>query len=168
MGIRDSLNQNPGITTGVTAAMIVLALAWIAWSTFGSAWTGVDGPRLYYSSDDGKTFVPGPLARRYSATGIIAHVFTCDEDKSRFVGYLERYTPEAIAAMKDRDRRLAKRGGGPEMTTLDPAIAEGRLVKKPGVGAWVNASSPAGAAVMNVVCPGGGDARPDEVLPADE
>ena len=35
MGIREALNQNPAITTGATAGLIVVALVFIFWTTFG-------------------------------------------------------------------------------------------------------------------------------------
>ena len=35
MGIRQTLNENPTITTGVTAGVIVLALIFIVWQAIG-------------------------------------------------------------------------------------------------------------------------------------
>src|SRR6476661_5482886 len=58
VGIRETLNQNPKIVTGVTAAIIVIALVFIFWpssggaSGDGSGATGVG--KAFYSSDDGQ------------------------------------------------------------------------------------------------------------------
>src|SRR5690554_2534860 len=55
VGIRETLNQNPGITTGVTAGIIVLALIFIVISMFSSN----RPPRYdnyYFTVDDGATY----------------------------------------------------------------------------------------------------------------
>ena len=40
MGLRETLNENPRITTGITVAIIVLVLAWILWPRDGAAGGG--------------------------------------------------------------------------------------------------------------------------------
>lgn len=51
MGLRDALNRNPAITTGATAGLIVVALIFIFWTTFG-------GERPTMPTNDGRLIEP--------------------------------------------------------------------------------------------------------------
>ena len=58
MGIREKINQNPKQTTAITAAIVVVALAFILWQACsgGPGSGGVITTKAFYTTDDGKTF----------------------------------------------------------------------------------------------------------------
>ncbi|NBC11159.1 MAG: hypothetical protein GVY24_05405 [Planctomycetes bacterium] len=75
--------------------------------------------------------------KQYS--GVRAQVFTCttcDDEDDRWIGYLEKYTPEAKAAMEE-----AIRGdGAPDLEAIHE-LEDERLVKLPTKDDWIKASS---------------------------
>jgi hypothetical protein len=94
VGIRESLNQNPGITTGVTAGIIIIALGFIIWQS-----TRSDRPslptKMYYTDDDGATKFSDDITKvppfdHKGKPAVRARVFTCDGGKNQFVADLDR------------------------------------------------------------------------------
>ena len=55
MGIRESLNKNPAITTGATIGIIVIALIFILYQIFGGDGAPKPITEMYYTVDDGAT-----------------------------------------------------------------------------------------------------------------
>ena len=161
MGLREKMNENPSLTTGVTIAIIVVAIALIIYQFFtgGGAQTGAAN-KSWYSSDDGATYfsddinlVPPFKGKKDGKEAVRAYVYQCKGGKP-FVAYLERYTPEA---KKRVEQMLAKKA---------PPMAEesgsGVEVKKPGAGnQWVKLLDDKAAAIRNVTCPDGG--QPESV-----
>ena len=103
MGIRETLNQNPRIVTGVTAAIIVIALVFIFWPSSGgptgdgSGATGVG--HAFYSNDDGQHWFQDdvhklPPFQKDGKDVYKAAVYRCPDGK-QFVARLERYTDDA-------------------------------------------------------------------------
>ena len=70
MGIRETLNENPKITTGVTAGIIGVTLIWIIWSNLGGggAATINDGGQVFFTDDDGSNLEDA--INRTAAAGI--------------------------------------------------------------------------------------------------
>ena len=167
MGLRETLNENPGLTTAATAVIILAAIVFIVVSMFrGGAETGATGGavgnRDYFSDDDGKTFFEDdrtkvPPFDHNGKTAYRARLFTCDGGKTKFVGWLERYTPEGKKIMED----TIKRAAGEAVLIEDQT---GLQLKKPGTGekGWVSASDPAMIRVREVNCP---DGNPAELVP---
>jgi hypothetical protein len=165
MGIRETLNQNPAITTAATGGIILIALIFIIYQMVGGG-----GPRIqttaYYTVDDGKTWFPDSIERippfdRGGQEAVRAHVFSCRGGRDAFVAYLEKYTPEA-------QKRLEAARANPEAS--DPGIMEtvymtGVLVKKPGQGDWVNSMDPRAQEVTAITCPDGTTNNLEPVLP---
>ena len=59
----------------------------------------------WYTDDDGKTWYAddkslSPPIDHNGKTAVRAYVFSCDGGKHEFVGYLERYTPDARQAIE--------------------------------------------------------------------
>ncbi|MGH7215542.1 MAG: hypothetical protein ACREIT_12320 [Tepidisphaeraceae bacterium] len=131
MGIREKLNQNPAITTGATALVVVIALGFIIYQLVGG---GPDIPtESYYSIDDGKTWFEDdinliPPFDKDGQKAYRAQVFTCDGGKTKFVAYLERYTPEAKKQLED----LRAGNQPPEPGINDMVMMNGLEYKKPG------------------------------------
>lgn len=75
--------------------------------------------------------------KRYS--GVRAHVFsctTCKDEEARFIGYLEKYTPEGKAAME----KMQHDDHEVDIEAIY-ALDEERLIKLPDGDAWIKANS---------------------------
>jgi len=159
VGIRESLNQNPNVTTGLTALIIIIAVAVIVWQLRGGnrpATTAAE--RAFFTVDDGKsTFIDDaaklPPFDVQGKTAYRAYVFACSNGKIRFVGYLERYTPEGKSKLEAARSHKQQ---------VDPSFAEsvmqtGMEVKPPltGDAGWILRGDPKSATVLNPKCPDG-------------
>jgi hypothetical protein len=162
MPLRQKLRTNRRFGYGVAIAVLAVGAAVLVWQ-----WISQFGPgrlpeiRVFYSVDDGKSYFPDSEARLPpfdlpSGTAVRAHVFNAGS--GAFVGYLERFSPEArsiIVRVSDA-ARTAKPGDKPppELAKVADAQRNGRQVKKPKDPAWVPINSAAGRAVTRVTIPG--------------
>jgi len=144
VGIRETLNQNPAITTGATAVIILVALGFIVYQLVGG------GPSIpsesYYTTDVSSPeaalaalFVDDiskiPPFEKGGKDAYRAQVFTCDNGKTKFVAYCERYTPEAKQKMNEM--RTSKE---PPTPGADMIMMQGVEYCKPGSNEWINQS----------------------------
>jgi hypothetical protein len=127
MDVRRWLNENPKVTIGVVAAIAVIGTGSIVMQVLASR-RGFPTklPDSYFTVDDGKTFFVAnseniPPFDYKGQQAVHAYVFLCDGKK--FVGYLERYTPESRAAILAGKRSLQ-------------IERFGRELKRPGSGQW--------------------------------
>jgi hypothetical protein len=160
VSLREKLNERPSIVTGATLAIIVIAMALIVWQVI----RGNNPPpgKSYFTTDDGVTFFEltndhVPPFKHSGKTAVRAYVFSCDGGKTKFVGFLERYTAEA---KKTIEAALAH----PNDDTIDgqTAIQTGAQVKLPRSGnddsKWILRDTPEGQALMDSVkCDHDGD-----------
>jgi hypothetical protein len=184
MGIRETLNQNPQIATAGTIGIIVVALSIICYQLVctggGAVQSGVN--KLYFTSDDGATWFADDASKlppfdKDGKQAVRSYVFTCDGGRTKFVGYLERYSPAAAEQIKKlRDQSAAApsgapsggpSGGGPggggpgneafaARMSLQSAMQSGIEVKRPGDKDWRSISHPeAQQKTMAVNCPDG-------------
>ncbi len=166
MGLRETLNENPRITTGITVAIFVRVLAWILWPRGGAASGGGGGgggvvTQMFYTIDDGKTWFADdakkiPPFTKDGKDAVRAAVYQCDG--KTFVNHMERYTPEGQKQLA----ALYAKGDGAAAT--DPSAFEaanetGLEVKSPGDKEWVKITSPKAPAVMKPKCAEGGELR---------
>jgi hypothetical protein len=164
VGIREKLNENPSITTGATIAIILIALIFIGIQLFGSG-NNVGGPRdLYFTTDDSSPDAAKAAMFKADSTNLppFDHdgkpayqvmLFSCDGGKTTFIGYLSRYTPEALAQIKAMNSKDPKGPVVPGVMAM-PAVMM-KEVKAPGPGKWLNQSDPKSRDVMNIHCPDG-------------
>ena len=103
MGLRETMNQNPRMVTGVTAGIILLALIIVGWQLLSSGSgtnTGATAPNAkgvanaFFTTDDGKTWFADDAAKfppfdKDGKPAYSAILFTCDGGKTQFVGYLQ-------------------------------------------------------------------------------
>jgi hypothetical protein len=91
-----------------------------------------------------------------------ANVFSCDDGKSRFVGYLEMYTPQDKAMLE----KAAQQQGG-QAPVYVPYSGQA-MVKRPKDKAWVQLlpqTTQQYAAVVQVKCPDGSTENLIRVFP---
>ncbi len=173
--IREKLNQHPGAVGGVVGGLALLAV-FVLWDQLSSEPDYTSGivPN-YYTTDDQSP--AGALSALFEDdTGKLppfdkggkqayrAYVFTTDGGKTKFVGYLERYTAEGKRLLEEaRDGRSA--GLLPDQ--LNNQLAKtGIEVKRPGDRDWVLLSDKKADQVLAVKPPAGGDlAKLESVFP---
>lgn len=164
MGIREKLNENPAITTGVTIGIIVIALFYIIDSQITNFIFG-DNPNsgritaMYYTTDDGATYFEDeaeklPPFQKDGKDAVRCYVYSCDGKKTKFVAYLERLTPEVKKKIED-SRKAPHDPNGVPAADIDMLQNDGTEVKKPGTGKWVKRNTPEGEALASVNCPEG-------------
>jgi hypothetical protein len=128
VGIRETLNRNPAITTGATIAVIVLAIGVIVWEILPPRAPRVP-TQAYFTIDDGATWFPDDINKvapfdHDGKEAVRCCVYKCSSTGTVFAGYLEKYTK----AMQSKIT-AAKSSNSGEPDTLD--MDNGRLVKKP-------------------------------------
>lgn len=157
MGIRETLNKNPAITTGVTAGIVVLAIGVIIWQLWGGSAPLASGgtAKAYFSDDDGATYFADATTKvppfdHNGKQAVRALVFQCGTGQP-FVGMLQRYTKEAKAKL---EKAQASKPGDIVMEDIE---ITGLEIKKPKTGdaAWVKQTDPKAGAVNRVTCPDG-------------
>ena len=159
MGLREQLNENPRITTGITVGIIVVMLAWLLWpSGGGMAGGGGGGTQLFFTIDDGKTYFPDdakklPPFKKDGKDAVRAVVYKCGG--KTFVNHMERYTPEA---QKKLEAIYAKgtSAGANDPTFIAPIREGGLEVKAPAGKDWVKLSDPKAQEIMKPKCAGDG------------
>jgi hypothetical protein len=157
MGIRESLNQNQGIVICGATAIVLVAVLVIGIQL----WPGGRQvhSRAFYTIDDGQNLIVDRIDRHppFEIDGrqaVRAYVFTCDGGRTRFVGYLERYTPDAhrhLEQMRDRDPQHMEMG-------MDEIIVYGSEVRRPNMteGVWIpRRDTDRAEEVTDVRCPDG-------------
>lgn len=173
MGLRKTLNRNSTVVTIATIVVIAAMVGLIVWQTWPSGPPRMSG-EVFYSVDDGKSWFADSRDRvppfdHEGKPAVLAHVFTCNDGKDRFVGYLERYTAETQKLIADAK---AKAQGGAAGQALDPDVLNdmmqrGTEVKKANdpKAAWVRQSDPNYMKVISVQCPDRMQGAPTMVVP---
>jgi hypothetical protein len=157
-GVRDSIRKHSTATIVTMAVVVAAALFFTLRNASSSTSMTEITNKVYCTTDDGQTTFVAPMSQvppfdRDGKAAVRAYMYSCDGGKTRFVGYLERFTPEAKKRIESA--KAGPGGGG----SVGPGDTE---VKKPGAGnSWVSRANFAEAAkVMQVTCPGGkGDAE---------
>jgi hypothetical protein len=174
MSIRESMEKHRGVTI-VAAVLVLVAAVGIAFQngTFSSRGETLK-TRTFYTADDGKTWFVDDAEKSppFDHDGKPAYrvrVFTCDGGKTKFAGYLERYTPDAQKRLAAAQRGDFAAAGMPQgrsvLSLVDELSVNGTEIKKPGASEkWVPRNdSQAAAPILDVRGPGGEIADP--VLP---
>jgi hypothetical protein len=159
MGIRETLNENPRITTGITVVLIVVVLAWLLWPRGGggvpAGGASSTNAQLFFTIDDGKTWFPDdankiPPFKKDGQEAVRAEVYKCGG--KTFVNHMVRYTPEGQKQLAAEQSKSGGGGGG----SLNPVGETEMEVKSPGDKAWVKITDPKAAQVMKPKCSGDG------------
>jgi hypothetical protein len=166
VGVRAFLRQRQSVTIALACLMIVGAAITIYWQ-----WTTFDGDsgpgNTYFTIDDGKTYFVDRATKiapfdKDGKPAYRAHVFECNGE--RVVGYLSRYTAEAIKALEEAERYKGTGKPPPNVAQLAAIGTTGLQVKKPGETEWVSQADVRRATRIRVFqCPDG--STPQEVDP---
>ena len=111
--------------------------------------------RAFFTVDDGNTWFIDSSKRippfdQGGSVAVRAYVFTCDGGKTKFTGYLERYTPKAKQLME----AIVDQPG--DVASPPPGVIGGIEVKKPGGKEWIKVVDRTRAAeVCSVPCENG-------------
>lgn len=142
MGIRQSLNENPVITTAVTGVIIVVALGLalkFACTSGPTRERAAAAPqRCFFTTDDGKTYFPDDIKKlppfdHDGKPAVRAVVFRCPDGKEQ-VSHLERYSD---ADKKRIQEAMAKSPNRPLVQLENTAFIGVKEIKKPGAKDWV-------------------------------
>jgi len=156
------MNQKPGLVTGVTVGVVVVALALIFWQQRKPKVQAASN-KAYYTIDDGQTTFEDELDKPTpfdynGGKAVRVHMFSCNGGRTRFVGFLEKSADKPATAAPPA-------GGGTERKRFRSLEVLVKSPKNP-TAKWVSQLSPEGGAVMAAVqCPEKGDAQPAEVFP---
>jgi hypothetical protein len=133
VGLRQTLNENPVITSAVVGTLTLVALFFVGRSACGGGPESLDpsDQKAFYTVDEGKTkFVDSankiPPFDKDGKQAYRAIVFKCADGKE-FVNHLERYPEDQRAAIE--------KAGGPSGSMLGALAKE---IRKPGDKAWVS------------------------------
>ena len=158
MGLREWANEHPKAISAGVGACVLICIGGIVVEVLGNRRSiNTTVPDDYFSIDDGSTYfrASGTNIAPFDYEGHVAvkaYVFECAGHK--FVGYLERYKPDA--------RKIVLAGG-----RIPPSVEiNGREIKRPGESTWTSSSDfKAMAKVINVKCPDGSSDAPDPIEP---
>jgi hypothetical protein len=157
VGIREKLNDRPGLTAAVTGVVIVAVVALIVWRSAGS---NAGNGQAYYTTDDGAHWFTGdakqiPPFDKGGQQAVKVNLYKC-ADGTVFVGYLEKYSADA-------KRKLHAAAASKVAPALDRSTMT--LVKKPGDANWVNGHDKSYGKIIDVHCPADQSDQVEPVLP---
>jgi hypothetical protein len=164
VGIRQTLNENPAITTAVTAGIIILAIVVILWQAFGKSGPSAQVPtKAFFSDDDGQTWFLDsadkiPPFDHDGKTAYRVQLFRCGEGTKPFVGHLEGFDD----ADKQKIDETVKGGVKAAVATAPRmGMSNGMKIKRPKETVWVkfDVANPQSVQeyqrIMQPVCPDG-------------
>lgn len=164
MGIRQTLNENPAITTALTAGIIILAIVVILWQAFGKSGPSAQVPtKAFFSDDDGQTWFLDSADKipPFDHDGKLAYrvqLFRCGEGTKPFVGHLEGFDE----ADKQKIEESVKSGVKAAVaTSARMGMGNGLKIKRPKEAVWVkfDPANPQSIQeyqkVMQPICPDG-------------
>jgi hypothetical protein len=162
VGIRETLNQNQNITTGVTVAIILAAIGVIVYQLMpsGPGRAGV-GEWYYSTNDDGSGYFSDRADRiaPFDKGGKPAYrvfVWSCDGGKTKFVSHLERYTDDAKKKIETYRNNVTSGKPSEPNFDIDQVEMQGKEVKPAKAGTqWVAVNKPEAEKIQTPVCPGG-------------
>lgn len=156
MNIREKLQKNPAIVAGAAGIITVAAIVSIVMQARNNS---ALGGQAYFTVDDGQTFFTDSKLNvapfdKGGKQVVRAHVFRCGG--KLVVGYVSRYTAEALQVMEDVKIAKAEKRPPKNIGALMSLSSTGVEVKKPGAGnPWVRGTNGAKALEVRLFkCPG--------------
>ena len=151
---------------GAAVAVVLVFTLWLLAPSGGSEQTSLAGRKAWYTTDDGKTWFADEKQRivPFTHNGKEAYrcwVYSCDNGTTKFVAYVERYSPAARQQLE----AAASSRQAPAAGVIDELLTTGTEVKRPGESAWISISDPRAVAVREPKCPAGSGKTPQLVVP---
>lgn len=159
------LQRRQSLVAIAACAVIAAAAVFIFLQARDFASPGIGN--AFFSTDDGKTWFVEKVTRippfdKDGKPAYRAHVFECGG--KRVVGFLSRYTPEAIQALQEAAKYKGTGKPPPNARALASVGTTGMQVKRPGDAQWVSQADMARATAIRIFrCPDG--SAPTEVEP---
>jgi hypothetical protein len=105
MGIREKLSEKPSLAAGAAAIFVLIAAAIAVCSHWPEK--KADLNQALYSDDDGQTWFNDSIFRvapfdHNGKTAVAAQIYSYDDGKKQFCGYLVRFMPDAKAQLDAR------------------------------------------------------------------
>jgi hypothetical protein len=165
MNIRQEIQRRPGVAAVLAVALIAAGIGLSIFLRSGNASGGGSSGLAWFTDDDGKTWFADDARRlppfdHHGKTASRAFVFECTAHQTKFVAYLQRFTPEAQRAVGEAQAASDSR---PE--SFNTVQVRGVEVKLPGSTQWVSVNSPEGARIRDPVCPRGDRENLTDVQP---
>jgi hypothetical protein len=167
-GIRAAVNRHRHLAVITGMLMFAVGTALVVW-TWRVYWTPFHETiefRSFYTVDDGKTWFVDSAERvppfdHGGKPAVRAHLFSCDNGKTAFVGYLQKIPDQVMQHYRDR--------GIDPATVDDDDLAEegGWAAKRPGGSEWSNSKTDHDRylQVLDVRCPDGSGSATEVVPP---
>ena len=116
MGIREKLHEKRGLGLLVAGAFVVLAASIVIYTYWPEKKPNL--LQAFYSDDDGQTWFADSVYRvapfdHNGKTAVAAQIYTYDDGKKQFCGYLSQFTPDAKARLEAALADAKKRGAAP-------------------------------------------------------
>lgn len=149
----------------IAAASLCLAAGVVAYVAFRGK--GVPGERSYfYDLSEERLYtarttelLPTDGVGGAPGDGVLAFVYTCKGGKERNIAFLQTFTPELSAKMREADAAHSAGRPPPEEIQDRVFLSSNTLVRRVGSGDWVPRSSDEGQAIIAILtrpCEGGG------------
>ena len=156
------------VVMGVVILFIGVTIWWLrgAHGSRSALGAGV-GAKAWYTSDNGKTWFVDGVSKLtpFDHDGNPAYrcyLYSCDGGTTKFVAYLERYTPEARQQLED----LINAKKAPQPGTIEQLMTNGVEVAQPNTGIWIKATDPRAYSLRQPKCPSGSQKRPIPIFPS--
>jgi hypothetical protein len=152
MSVRETITDNPRIGIAAAGGLFLIGVI-VIFLEMRSPAVAAAPSQFYFTVDDGKTWFADaatnvPPFDKNGQQAVRAHVYRC-HDGTKFVAYLERFTPRAKHALENPSGAASG-----DLSTFQAAYGGGREVKRPGDKVWLSITNPqAVAQVMLVKCP---------------
>ena len=135
---------------------------------FGKATNASATDQQFYSNDDGATWFADEAGKftpfvKDGKSAYVAHVYTCDGGKTKFVLYLERYSSVAIKQIAADRAKGAKHDAFFYRQALRDAI-EVKPPKAP-ESEWISQDAAKASKIIEPRCPDGRKTNVEAVLP---
>lgn len=163
MSLRETLSRYPRTSKGVAVVFVILAIGYVYLEVRTPSATYANNPKAFFSVDDGKTWFVDSSANvppfdKDGKQAVAAFVYRCSSGGADFVGYLQRFTPQAKAALEQAQSKDAASQTAADGAALHDVYTTGREVKRPGDAQWVSGANRVAAGQITMVkCPSGDD-----------
>jgi hypothetical protein len=161
VGIREGLNKKKGLSVGLAAAFVLIAV--VALIQQFRPVKKANLAQAFYSDDDGKTwftdsaFLIAPFDHN-GKTAVIAEVYTYDNGSKQFCAYVAKYNDQTKHRLDQAIAQAQAQGQSPGSLGIwnDRSLSANMLVKLPGPdNPWISISDPQSVQVCSVHSPDG-------------